>query len=277
MYVQLKALLFTSRPALWWTIGLVFTAGAIASSAAFDTTFFLFLFLLMVPGCFVLFGLNDVYDYDSDKQNARKDSLAGAALEPKYHDLVLQVSAGISVFMFLILLSTRDVFTITTGLILAFLAYAYSVPPLRFSEVPVLDALSNAGLILCTILLGFSLSGSFFEVPTQIYVLGVVVVGMHSFFSLMDYSADKAASKNTLMILIGKRPAMIISLIIVLCCLGYFVLFSFSTPIVVFLSLVSALFVILTINPSESFASQMFWPVLLVGAVCAAFLLVPYV
>lgn len=98
----------------------------------------------------VTFGVNDIYDYSSDKRNSRKRSprIHGTLLCETDHTTVLR-GAQIATFMTLLLAipaSIRCPSILACTLCFLFLLWAYSSPPFRFKEVVVLDSLSN-GLI----------------------------------------------------------------------------------------------------------------------------------
>ena len=99
--------------------------------------------------------------------------------------------------------------------LLAFLSYFYSAPPLRFKERPPLDSFANdVGYFFLPFLLGFSFSFSFggsisnnFDVWVDIILITFCVLGFHAFTSIADYTADKKAGYKTFATVFGKRSA----------------------------------------------------------------------
>jgi 4-hydroxybenzoate polyprenyltransferase len=157
-------------------------------------------------------GVNDVYDYETDRRNPRKlvDKFEGSVLDPVHQKDVL-VAAYIST---IILLSTslatqsRDNIIATT--LLVFILWQYSSPPLRIKEIPILDSLSNGCLLFLTWFFGFSLYGSSFsEVPLKAIMMSFCVVGGHALAAMADFEADAAAGLRTIATVVGKRPAAI--------------------------------------------------------------------
>ena len=89
---KLILLLKTSRPIFWIVQPLVFLISLFISGAALSSLSIIQLILLSFPYCIFLYGINDVYDYESDKLNPRKGLVEGIKLKPKYHDFVKRVS-----------------------------------------------------------------------------------------------------------------------------------------------------------------------------------------
>ena len=99
----------------------------------------------------VVFGVNDVYDYESDKRNPPKlvDGIVGKLLHPIFHSDVLKAAYGSTVFIITSALMTGGRKNVIETILLVVLGWQYSSPLLCLKEIPVLDSLSN----------GFSLHG----------------------------------------------------------------------------------------------------------------------
>jgi len=77
--------------------------GSVSSGGtAITPLFILRVLLLSFPFCIDGYGLNDIYDYESDKLNPRKGLIEGIKSEPKYYSFVKNVSF----FVILLLLLT---------------------------------------------------------------------------------------------------------------------------------------------------------------------------
>ena len=63
----------------------------------------------------------------------------------------------------------RKATNITTTVFAVFLAYAYSAPPLRLKEKPLIDSLSNSLAVMALLMLGFSYGGTLFEFPDKFF------------------------------------------------------------------------------------------------------------
>jgi 4-hydroxybenzoate polyprenyltransferase len=73
--------------------------------------------LLSFPLCIAAYGLNDIYNYESDRLNPRKGLIEGIKLEPEYHSFVKNVSF---IVISLLLLTSFLTLNITNILGMAF-------------------------------------------------------------------------------------------------------------------------------------------------------------
>lgn len=98
----------------------------------------------------VTFGVNDVYDYDSDIRNPRKNNqwADGTVLSQGNQKFILLSARVSTIFVVLLALPASIRSPQVLGYTISFLAliWMYSSPPLRLKERPLWDSLSN-GLI----------------------------------------------------------------------------------------------------------------------------------
>jgi 4-hydroxybenzoate polyprenyltransferase len=99
---------------------------------------------LTLPFNLLIYGVNDVFDQETDAKNPRKGTLEGARIR---HEEVPRIWRGVLLanLPFLIYF----VLSLPSGAVLWMLLYAllfagYSIPPARFKARPYLDSLSNA-------------------------------------------------------------------------------------------------------------------------------------
>jgi 4-hydroxybenzoate polyprenyltransferase len=160
----------------------------------------------------VFFAVNDVYDYETDRRNSRKlaDGLEGTVLNPRHHKDVL-VAASLSATSILLsatVTQCRD--NILASVLLVFVIWQYSSPPLRMKEIPVIDSLSNGCIGFLIWFFGFSYGGStIFEVPVTAIMISFCGVGIHALAAAVDVEADVAGGQITIGTVFGKRPAAI--------------------------------------------------------------------
>jgi 4-hydroxybenzoate polyprenyltransferase len=158
----------------------------------------------------VIFGVNDVYDYETDRRNPRKlvDGFEGGVLHPVHHKDVLVASYISTILIFLSALATQHRDNILATIPLVIIAWQYSSPPLRFKEIPVLDSISNGCLVSLIWFFGFSQSGSSIsEVPLRPIVNHLCAVGGHALGAVLDYEADAAIGQRTIATTLGRRRA----------------------------------------------------------------------
>ncbi|OSD03726.1 hypothetical protein PYCCODRAFT_1466639 [Trametes coccinea BRFM310] len=222
----LRLLVKVSRPAGWCFGPILYAIGAIHGNgsrahtrAAKASTLILQLLSLSFPLALIVFGVNDVYDYTTDLLNPRKtaDGLEGTVLAPAHHPLVLTSAALATLLILLLPLSLAlPLSNVLTTLALLALSWAYSAPPPRLKERPVLDSLSNGAIIVLAYLCGYTARGGALGrgrgrgrtgVPTKGLVLGLCTAGVHALGAAVDVRADEAAGQRTIATALGARGA----------------------------------------------------------------------
>ncbi|MBN2454320.1 UbiA family prenyltransferase [Candidatus Woesearchaeota archaeon] len=209
-----------SRPAFWLVLSLISVVILFSSGGSF-TWLALLNFILFPVFALMVFGVNDVYDYETDKLSKRKPSRAGGYLLSKeYHRFVMRsavISAGILItasafFSFFL----SDLTNLFATLLLVFLAYTYSAPPVRLKERPIIDSLSNSLFMWAVFLIAFSHKGSLLDFPLIGYYAVLGIAPIHAMFAFADYSSDKKAGMTTIATFLGKRATAFISALIIL-------------------------------------------------------------
>ena len=160
----------------------------------------------------VVFGVNDVYDYESDRRNPRKNAnnLEGGVLDPAHHSDVLNAAYLSTIFVIFSALVNRRRDNIIAATLLVLLGWQYSSPPLRLKEVPVFDSLSNGVIVFLGWYCGFSFSGSSItNVPLSGIMLSLCTAGIHALGAVVDTESDFEAGQTTIATAFGKRGAAI--------------------------------------------------------------------
>lgn len=205
---QFLFLVQVSRPIIWPVLPLVYALGLHAAHARLTGPAIGQLLMLTFPMSLIGCGLNDIYDYDSDRRSSRRRAIWGAVVTPAERPLVFSACvAMIPLVIFSACLTrNRDNFMATVSLVV--MAWIYSVPPYRLKERPPLDALANGlGYFLLPLMMGYSLNANYQEMPLRYYLLALCVAGIHALATAADYEADLAAGHRTMAVAFGKRTA----------------------------------------------------------------------
>jgi 4-hydroxybenzoate polyprenyltransferase len=153
-------------------------------------------------------GLNDLYDYESDRRSRRRRSVWGAVVSEADRPLVSIAAISMAPIVLLAAAATRNAYNIAATACLVFVAWLYSVPPVRLKERPPLDSLANGvGYFLLPLVMGYSLGSDPRTMPLRFYLLALCVCGVHALATAADYEADKAAGHRTLAVRFGRRAA----------------------------------------------------------------------
>lgn len=202
-------LLQVSRPIVWPVLPLVYALGLHAARVELRTAVFLQLALLTFPMNLIGCGLNDIYDFESDRRSARRKAIWGAVVHSQDRTLVWRASWAMVPLMIGGACTTYNAWNIAATVCLVLMAWLYSVPPIRFKERPPLDAFANGlGFFLLPFTMGYSLGAAPPAMPTRYYLLALCVCGIHALATAADYDADKAAGHRTFAVALGRRRAL---------------------------------------------------------------------
>jgi len=205
---RLLYLVQVSRPLIWPVLPLVFALGVHAAGANWDATVISQLVTLTFPMNLIGCGLNDMYDYESDRRSARRRAVWGAVVSEHERRFVFHACAAMIPIVVLAacLTRNRDNFVATVSLVVV--AWTYSVPPYRLKERPPLDSLANGlGYFLFPLMMGYSLGADPSTMPPRYYLLALCVAGIHALATAADYDADYAAGHRTFAVAFGRRAA----------------------------------------------------------------------
>lgn len=243
-----------SRPILWIVFPFVFYLGLAVSGTGISFLSILIMIMLSFPICLAGYGINDIYDYKTDKINPRKKTFQGHIVHPKNEKFIKNISIFIILAFLLSVLLTKNLLSMGIAVIFVLLGYYYSAPPFRLKEKPPLDSLSN-GLIYWSLpfSLGFSLSGNFsgFPIIKNLWLtLGVTAV--HAITTIMDFSVDKKSGIMTFATRFGKRNTAIFAFVtfLLMFLFGQFLTFAIRAYILFCAILAFSL----VIFPNERFA-----------------------
>ena len=204
----LLALLQSSRPISWINTAFPFAATYVFFTDTIDLTLIIGTLFFLIPYNLLMYGINDVFDYESDLRNPRKGGIEGALLDKRLHKLTIWASA-LSCLPFVIYLLL--VGSVWAGLALVFALFtvlAYSVKGLRFKEKPFLDSITSAShfvnpVIFAALLVGESLAQPvLWQALVAFFCWGMA---SHAFGAVQDIRADREADIASIATVIGAR------------------------------------------------------------------------
>lgn len=202
------AIIQSSRPISWVNTAFPFAVAYLLLTGEFDLVFWVGTLFFLIPYNLLMYGINDVFDYESDLANPRKGGVEGALLKPELHRPVM-VSALVSSLPFLLFLFWVSDFL--GDLILAvtiFTVVAYSLKGLRFKEIPFLDSVTSASHFTGPLVFGIHLGGADpLNGPALLIVLALFFWSMasHAFGAVQDVKADRIAGIGSVATSIGAR------------------------------------------------------------------------
>jgi 4-hydroxybenzoate polyprenyltransferase len=200
-------LLYISRPVLWintlgpatvgmWLTGDLFVWGALPV-----------LLWLTLPFNLLIYGVNDVFDQETDAKNPRKGSVEGARIDrTEVRPVVLGVVFTNAPFLIYSLLFV-PLSALAWMLLYALLFVGYSVPPARFKARPYLDSLSNAAYAFPLVFVPLVLDTG----PVWPAALGLMAwsAAKHTFDAVQDVSEDSRVGIMTTAVRLGPHGVVL--------------------------------------------------------------------
>ena len=204
----LKALLQSSRPVSWINTAFPFAATYVFFTGRFDLTLVLGTLFFLIPYNLLMYGINDVFDYESDLRNPRKGGIEGALLDKSLHRLTIWSSVLSCVPFVIYLLAVGNAASGAMLLFAVFTVLAYSVKGLRFKEKPFLDSITSASHFVNPMMFAALLAGhSLLEPVLWQSMVAFAFWGMasHAFGAVQDVKADREGGIASIATVIGAR------------------------------------------------------------------------
>ncbi len=194
-------LLYISRPVLWInTLGPA-TVGMWLTGDLFVWEALPVLLWLTLPFNLLIYGVNDVFDQETDAKNPRKGSVEGARIDrAEVRPVVLGVVFTNAPFLIYSLLFV-PLSALAWMLLYALLFVGYSVPPARFKARPYLDSLSNAAYAFPLVFVPLALDTG----PVWPAAIGLMAwsAAKHTFDAVQDVNEDRRVGIMTTAVRLG--------------------------------------------------------------------------
>jgi len=205
MTLSFKKLLVISRPRFWlYELG-TFAIGGLAAALTQDQMLSLavlvFGFFFLFPANLFIYGVNDVFDYETDIRNPKKTGYE-QVLPKAFHAKLL--------IIILILCIPFSLYGLTLSLpavlsLAAFFFFAgfYSAPPIRAKARPFFDSVFSAGHYVATGVFGYFLLGGMESIWLLVSASMAWAIAMHAYSAVPDIEADSEAGLETIATTLG--------------------------------------------------------------------------
>jgi 4-hydroxybenzoate polyprenyltransferase len=196
-----------SRPFSWANTALPCLATALLVGRL-DAVILLAVLYFTLPYNLLLYGVNDLFDYDSDRRNPRKGRLVEGGLvaaEGRSRLLAVLVATNVPPLIALAWLGGPAAAVALSLTVLA--ALAYSAPPLRLKERAGMDsAVSSLHFVLPAVCGGLLAGAAPAALPGR-FLLAFFVWGMasHALGAIQDVQFDSAAGMGSIATVLGSR------------------------------------------------------------------------
>jgi 4-hydroxybenzoate polyprenyltransferase len=202
-----RQLFVASRPVSWVNTAYPFAAAYLMTTRQVDLTLVIGTLFFLIPYNLAMYGINDVFDYESDLRNPRKGGAHGAVLDRRMHPITLW-AAGLSCAPFVAYLFV--VGSPLSWIVLAaslFFVVFYSAPPLRLKEVAFADSLTSSIHFFSPAVYGLVLAGADWTWQLGAIILAFALWGVasHAFGAVQDVVADREAGISSIATVRGAR------------------------------------------------------------------------
>ena len=206
----LRMLLVSSRPLSWVNTAYPFAAAYLITTGGIDLAWVLGTLYFLIPYNLAMYGINDVFDYESDLHNPRKGGVEGAVLDRGFHRVTLWAALATNVpFLLALVLLGSPLSWLVLG-VSVFAVIAYSAPGLRFKERPFLDSITSSTHFVSPAVYGLVLAGAVFT-PGLWAVLGAFFLwGMASqaFGAVQDVVPDREGGISSIATVLGAKAVV---------------------------------------------------------------------
>lgn len=216
---KLVKIVVSSRPISWINTAFPFAAGYLATGGSLNAYFFLATFYFLIPYNCLVYVVNDVYDYESDLRNPRKNSIEGGLLPPETHRFMLVATALFNAVSLVYLFMHGDLVSNIFLALIVFGAISYSMPPLRLKERPFLDSMNSSFHFVSPLVFAMLITG--WQPIYWPFVLAFFFWGCasHAFGAVQDIQADRAAKIASIATYLGAANTVRLSLVLYVACM----------------------------------------------------------
>ena len=206
--ITIKKLFWVSRPISWPNTAYPFAAGYLLTGGNVDLTFIIGTLYFLGPYNLLMYGINDVFDYESDIKNPRKGGVEGMREERAFHPTVWKAAIISNIPFLLYLFFVGSWAAHLTLLVVVFGVIAYSLKGLRFKEKPLLDSITSSLHFVGPLLFALSLNG--FPEYAWGFVTAFFIWGMASqaFGAVQDIVPDKRGGIASIATFLGGRATL---------------------------------------------------------------------
>ena len=198
-----------SRPRFWFYVFGPFIVGALVGAptpraylsplALGWALFFLF------PANLLIYGANDIFDYETDRRNAKKRGYELLVTPAQHRALWRQIALFCLPFALLLIWTPRACWLALAGFL--FFSLFYSAPPLRAKARPLWDSIFNV-LYIFPGAFGYFLTGGQNFSPLLFGAAWLWAMAMHAYSAVPDISADRDAGVPTVATFLGLRGTL---------------------------------------------------------------------
>ena len=233
-----------SRPRFWFYVFGPFIVGALIGApdprAYLSLPALLWALFFLFPANLLIYGANDIFDYETDRRNAKKQGYELLVTPAQHRALWRAIALFCLPFAPLLIWAPRACWLSLAGFL--FFSIFYSAPPLRAKAKPILDSIFNV-LYIFPGAFGYFLTGGQNFSWSLFGAAWLWAMAMHAYSAVPDISADREAGVPTIATFLGLRGTLAF-------CLGLYVSAALiSMPVLGWLStILGAIYAVLMVR-----------------------------
>ncbi|MDI1241726.1 MAG: prenyltransferase [bacterium] len=211
---SLQFLVKVSRPRFWlyvfgpYIVGLAAGASTRDDFVAIENLVFGLYFLL--PANLLVYGINDVFDWETDRLNPKKAEYEMLVQPDLHRQLFVSISLLNLPFAAAAYFLVPQSLPSLAGFI--FFSVFYSAPPIRAKAIPIVDSLFNI-LYVFPAAFAYQMMTGHFPPWTVMIAAGLWTMAMHAYSAVPDIGADRKAKVSTVATFLGKNGTLMFCLI----------------------------------------------------------------
>ncbi len=205
-----RTLVASSRPVSWVNTAFPFAAAYVMTTGRVDLPLVVGTLFFLFPYNLLMYGINDVFDYESDLRNPRKGGVEGALVDRAEHRTVLAGAVLLALpFLVCLFLLGGPAAAVVLAVSL-FAVVAYSAGGLRFKEIPFLDSATSATHFVSPAVYGLALAGTGWAPGIVALCAGFFLWSMASqaFGAVQDVRADREGGLRSIATVLGARATV---------------------------------------------------------------------
>lgn len=203
----LRTLVVSSRPLSWVNTAFPFGLTYYLFVGQFDALFVVGTLFFLIPYNVLMYGINDVFDYESDLRNPRKGGVEGALLGPELHRPMVLLSTLLPLPFLVPLILWGSLLSTGVLALALFFVVAYSAKNFRFKEIPFVDSVTSSlhfvmPAVFALAVVGAELTGLSLTLLASFFFWGMA---SHAFGAVQDVVADREAGVGSIATAIGAK------------------------------------------------------------------------
>jgi len=208
MTATIKKLFLVARPISWPNTAYPFAAGYLVSGGHVGVLFVIATLYFLGPYNLLMYGVNDIFDYESDIRNPRKGGIEGMKEQRSLHPAIIKAVFITNVPFLVVMFALGSWLSAAVLTVVLFFVVAYSVAKLRFKERPVLDSVTSSLHFVGPLLFALSLTSLSSAAWPYIIAFFLWGVASHAFGAVQDIIPDRQGGLASIATFFGAGVTM---------------------------------------------------------------------